>query len=92
MLSELCSWWISLVFPSGQYLETESLGDKNLISVRQVVEAAVGGNRSPSNPLPSAIGLDCTKVVVFHGLLTCVQEVMDEIWEKGIKRPWRGMG
>jgi homocysteine S-methyltransferase len=80
-------WWISLVFPYGRYPETEHPGGQNL-SVRQVAEAAVGGNASPSNPLPSAIGFNCMQTEFFPVLLTGLQEAVDDIWEKGTGRPW----
>jgi homocysteine S-methyltransferase len=79
-------WWISLVFPDGRYPETELPGGQNL-NVRQVAEVAMG-NQSPSNPLPKGVGLNCMQVEHFPVLLRELQEAVDNIWEKGMDRPW----
>lgn len=79
-------WWISLVFPHGRYPETGPSGGQSL-SVRQVVEA-LGENEGPNNPLPSAIGLNCTQTKFFPTLLAELQKAVDDIWDTSKRRPW----
>ena len=79
-------WWISLAFPYNRFSETQFPGGQNL-SVRQVAEVALC-NESPSHPLPSGIGLNCMQTDYLPGLLSRLQEAVDDIFEKGTTRPW----
>lgn len=64
-------WWISLVFPFGEFPETEKPGGRHL-SMAEVVHAFVGS----ADPVPSAIGLNCTQPSFFPALLAALCEAM----------------
>jgi homocysteine S-methyltransferase len=78
-------WWISCTFPDGQFPEVERPGGPR-ISAREIVQAALGEQRS--DPVPTGIGINCTPVDFLPGLLAQVGEEVAELREKGLPKPF----
>lgn len=81
-------WWISLVFPSGRFPETDHTGDSNLGIEK--VSSMVFSNSSTKYPAPDAIGLNCTQIDFLPGLLDEVQKGVNEVIQgsDGHRRAW----
>ena len=86
-------WWISCVFPNGQFPEVAHQGGPRRLSARDVAIAALGEQRSGEEQtldlVPTGIGINCTSVEFLPGLLAAIgQEVAALSPQEGASKPF----
>ncbi|KAJ7282566.1 Homocysteine S-methyltransferase [Mycena rebaudengoi] len=80
-------WWISFVFPSGQYPETDGPGEGAArVPVRAVVAAAL--DDSAALPWPSALGINCSETEHLPRILAEMENAVEEFWTDAQSKPW----
>lgn len=86
-------WWISFVFPDGQFPETRGQGGTKL-TAREVVAATLdstGQDESTgidTRPFPTGLGVNCTPIGFVPGILKEMVEAVEECWDKSGAKPW----
>lgn len=91
-------WWISTVYPNGQFPEEVASGDGR-VSVRDVTLALYGnhelcgeaireGNKNATAlPLPTGIGVNCTTVDALQGILMQITNTIKGLQREDGTRP-----
>ncbi|KAJ7678688.1 Homocysteine S-methyltransferase [Mycena rosella] len=82
-------WWISFVFPEGQFPESVGDGERAKIPVRSVVAAALQTDgRLEHLPCPSALGINCTAMDAIPRVLAEMEAAVLEFRAPEQDRPW----
>jgi homocysteine S-methyltransferase len=79
-------WWISLVFPEGQFPGADAEGKKlqAATAFRTVFEGF-----SPETPTPSAVGINCTSAKWLPDLLNAVEDTLRQTDNENLSvAPW----
>ncbi|KAJ7141108.1 Homocysteine S-methyltransferase [Mycena epipterygia] len=82
-------WWISCVFPGGQFPETAGESDGGKVPVRSVVAAALDLTAASAHlPTPSALGINCTEMDEFPHILADMESAVQEFRAHEHSAPW----
>lgn len=79
-------WWISCVFPGGQFPETAGEGDGGKVPVQSVVAAAL--DLTANLPTPSALGINCTEMDELPRILADMESAVREFRGLEQSAPW----
>ncbi len=79
-------WWISTIYPGGQYPEEKTVGGDRL-EIAEVVQAFLSGE-SVDYPTPSGIGLNCTAPSFVSRILGEIGRAVDALCLDSKERPF----